>query len=191
MVEQLPLGLEQRLQPVDPNWVPAVADIILDIERRLRKNKEGRSRYSVCKRGVSLPARRAPAPQARAKSVPAASCKSQRPSSRPRFSLAVCSCCGAQDAVLRCSRCHRARFCSPACQRVSWPFHRETCASRLGPTVSRTERRKSCSSTALYQSEAGTQPDTKQPCVEGPAARYDIAIADTDDEEESFFPKNI
>ncbi len=29
--------------------------------------------------------------------------------------------------MLRCSRCHQAWFCGPACQRAYWPFHKSAC----------------------------------------------------------------
>jgi len=31
--------------------------------------------------------------------------------------------------ALRCSKCRRARFCNPVCQRASWPTHREVCVA--------------------------------------------------------------
>ena len=38
-----------------------------------------------------------------------------------------CSNCGKTEDLLLCSRCRCAYFCSAACQRAYWPFHRTEC----------------------------------------------------------------
>ncbi|GLC36971.1 hypothetical protein PLESTB_000172800 [Pleodorina starrii] len=38
-----------------------------------------------------------------------------------------CANCGATDDLLRCSRCRAEWFCSLACHKAYWPFHRQTC----------------------------------------------------------------
>ncbi|GIL50958.1 hypothetical protein Vafri_7032 [Volvox africanus] len=38
-----------------------------------------------------------------------------------------CANCGATDDLLRCSRCRTEWFCSLACHKAYWPFHRDGC----------------------------------------------------------------
>lgn len=47
----------------------------------------------------------------------------------------ACAECGALEAPFLCSRCRSANFCSPACQRASWPKHKLLCAAAVASTV--------------------------------------------------------
>ncbi|OLP98517.1 hypothetical protein AK812_SmicGene19029 [Symbiodinium microadriaticum] len=55
---------------------------------------------------------------------------------------APCAHCGLPPGVLRCAGCHQVAYCSKACQREDWPYHRSSCApgarheSKTAPTAS-------------------------------------------------------
>lgn len=182
----------QARAAMDPNWVPAVADIILDLERRSKDNKEVPHPLlsRVWANGVdSFVEAPASARQVRVNSMPRIRPHSARAAHGkssellPKFSNAVCSWCGAQDAVLRCARCRSARFCTPACQRASWPKHREACmsTSSLGALKVRRKLRQHSAPAVRAPRRSSTYSE----------AWYNMAAADTDEEADTFLTKGF
>eukprot|EP00439_Symbiodinium_sp_Y106_P013470 s277_g1.t3 len=49
--------------------------------------------------------------------------------SRPLPTGAPCAHCGQPPGVLRCAGCHQVAYCSKACQREDWPYHRSSCSA--------------------------------------------------------------
>ena len=53
-----------------------------------------------------------------------------RKKAEPPIEVRCVECRGiCEGAVLRCSRCRRACYCSAACQRAAWPAHKKKCAA--------------------------------------------------------------
>jgi len=51
-----------------------------------------------------------------------------------------CLCCGrSTDKPLRCGRCRAVSYCSQACQRADWAYHRRTCSAPTAPAAEEKE----------------------------------------------------
>jgi SET and MYND domain-containing protein len=93
---------------------------------------------------------------------------------RPLHQGRRCNCCmkKAETKLLRCSGCHRAFYCSAACQKLEWPSHKRECgclstaaeqglegdslgdAVLLGRLLHNEQRRRSNQPTNFYSSAA-------------------------------------
>jgi hypothetical protein len=48
--------------------------------------------------------------------------------------VVVCRACGTKEGKFRkCSRCKAAHYCSVACQKYDWQFHKRTCKQFVAP----------------------------------------------------------